>query len=88
MDNSTNKIEKQENRYTFQRGYVIYYAHPRFLRELKRLPLTVVYVSKRQKAIYCYSDERYEDKLSHQVRRARGKATIERAPLFDPSLNF
>lgn len=82
------ETQANTNQYTFQRGYIIYYDNPKFLRELRRMPIRVTFISKKFQAIYCYSDERYENKLINLVKRSRGRAYIERAPLFDEKLNF
>ena len=77
-----------KNEYTFQRAYVIYYEDSRFLHFAKHLPIKITYISNRQKAIYCYTDERYELKLKNQLKNQKGKIILERAPLFDENLNF
>lgn len=74
--------------HTNQHAFVMYYRSDANIKDVRRLPIKVTYVSKKMQAIYFYTDEKLVMQINSMIKKIRGIINFEKAPLFDATLNF
>ncbi|TVP85378.1 MAG: DUF2129 domain-containing protein [Acholeplasmataceae bacterium] len=74
--------------YAKRMAYVVFYQGKRVLDKLRKMPVDIAYVSKKQHYAIVYGDAEQEANLKKQLKDVKGFKYFGPSHLFDEGLNF